>query len=102
MQGKKVREVARMTDLKRTITGFKKIFGLKIITFYRNQFKCGAFFVKLHGQSERLRWISALPDILVKASVRKSTELMRSFNNVKKKSFRVPRKDCSETEANRK
>ena len=27
----------------------------------RNQFKCGVFFMTLHGQRERLRWIAALP-----------------------------------------
>ena len=66
----------------------------------RNQFKCGVFFMNLHGQSERLRWIAALPDALVKPSLRNSPVLMRSIHNVKKRDFTVPKGDCDARSAN--
>ena len=66
----------------------------------RNQFKCGVFFMDLHGQSERLRWIAALPDALVKPSLRNSPVLMRSIGNVSKRDFTVPKGDCDVRAAN--
>ena len=66
----------------------------------RNQFKCGVFFMNLHGQDERLRWIAALPDALVKPSLRNSPVLMRSINNVNKRDFTVPKGDCDARAAN--
>ena len=65
----------------------------------RNQFKCGVFFMNLHGQKERLRWIAALPDALVKPSLRNSRILMRSINNVNKRDFTVLQGDCDEWSA---
>ena len=64
------------------------------------QFKCGVFFMDLHGQSERLRWIAALPDALVKPSLRNSPVLMRSIGNVSKRDFTVPKGDCDVRAAN--
>ena len=65
----------------------------------KNQFKCGVFFMNLHGQKERLRWIAALPDALIKPSLRNSPILMNSINWVRKKDFTVPRGDCDERSA---
>ena len=65
----------------------------------KNQFKCGVFFMNLHGQKERLRWIAALPDALIKPSLRNSPILMNSINWVRKKDFTVPRGDCYERSA---
>ena len=55
--------------------------------------------MNLHGQKERLRWIAALPDALVKPSLRNSPVLMRSINNVNKRDFTVDRGDCDERSA---
>ncbi len=67
---------------------------------FRNQFKCGAFFMSLPGQSEELRWLGALPDMLHKPAVRRSRQLMRSMGNLHRKSFRVIPGFCNEFLAN--
>ena len=78
------------------------VFPAKISFEFRPspQFKCGVFFMDLHGQSERLRWIAALPDALVKPSLRNSPVLMRSIGNVSKRDFTVPKGDCDVRAAN--
>eukprot|EP00095_Tigriopus_kingsejongensis_P002095 maker-scaffold244_size240795-snap-gene-1.33 protein:Tk02095 transcript:maker-scaffold244_size240795-snap-gene-1.33-mRNA-1 annotation:"---NA---" len=68
----------------------------------RNQFKCGAFFVNLSGQTERLRWLGALPDFLYKSSAHSSPKLKASFHNMKKQNFRVKEGECTDSMANEK
>ena len=59
----------------------------------------------LHGQSEHLRWIGALPDLLLKSSVRREaklghrSQLMAAMGHVHRKDFIVPRGETCDREA---
>ncbi len=68
----------------------------------RNQFKCGVFFMDLDGQTggDGIRWLGALPDFLLKPSVRRSPKMLKTFAGLHKKSFRTIPGFCNEHYAN--